>query len=1064
MPSKTAQVRHTSIYTRLCWECIANVRSIAAAGHISHGRLPRYALRLSTGRSHRNHVRAFHHGGVRRQELETAKDSNPASGVPTDVVLPIRQRLARWQEENGNPMSDLLGLDKAFGVRNVVADTYGEPKEGMSADSDRDNDAEDLPPSLYDQAISEYGGMFLQMGDLVEIESSRAHAPPTICVFVRRLSSQQIQLITMRGKWLAVVESSIRFSVPGFLDKKLVEPIVPYLPDAEVIEEVLGQTHILDPSVPRTITAPVVTALNDFSRQSEEVYRKHASVLDNAHDLLAHPTDLRFGTLDRVTDRLIGKDSSAPRMPAMYAVRKALLTARLAFGIDRRSHRTTGVFQIRSKKQLKYVAKAVQWLREYQEWEISRIMNETSEKTRLGHAKLTIGVRIVQGFVRKAREAIIESRKHRSAKYVDYGAVGPSSERFPINSPEGTIRFKPTVKFTESERVLIRVLEYASVQCIIEHDEPLNSLIPLILRGTGMYSEPPYDVELGKRAIYSFLLEIGVFAPYDDLTLYDVNLLLPNSQHSKPLQQLASTLSQMKASNVDLQDSFADLRKDLNGTVAFAIDDAGAHEIDDAISVSRITGTDSRVWIHVHVANPTAFISRDSTFARMAAHLTETFYSPERTIPLLPSWLTDDMFSLTSGRPCLTVSTLVDEHGNVLDVKIEHGKLGKVVHLDYKQLPAILDLEVNETKEMEPLVIGGDLPASCQRHAPEIPLEHKDDLKLIYKIAQARFALRQQNGGFNYAFSQPSISVHSRANKPGLPDTYPHRAIGIRTEGDPIIAIYPRKFRNPFSDMSCGSDILVTEMMLLAGESFAKWCEQRGIPIMYRTMQSEPGGPSYHEAYAATILPSIEQHGHITIGAGFRFLQQAGKGMMMTTVSPHPNLGLDAYVKATSPLRRYGDMVVHWQVEAALREEALSGHSSLINSKREDYLPYSRSQIEKIIERLHPRERLIATSKQRSVRHWISHWFFRAHYFNEYPLPKTIQVVVLRQAQSLTTTKQANNLAAWIETGVNMKIRPQDADGNLLQFGDIWEAEIDAVVPYYPDTILRPLRLLYREE
>jgi hypothetical protein len=869
-------------------------------------------------------------------------------------------------------------------------------------------------------------------------------------------------MITMRGKWVAVEETAVRFSVPGFVDKRVVEPVVRFLPDEEVMEEVLGQTHILDPSVPREITAPIVTALNNFHRASEEVYRKHAAILDKAHDALAHATDLRFGTLDRITDRLIGKDSGAPRMAAMYAVRRALITAGMGFGTDRRSHRTTGVFQIRSKEQIKYVTTAVEWLRQYQEFEVAKKMQPDIDETKLRKPK---GVSVVQGFINKARKAIIESRKHRSAEYIGYGAIGPSDKRFPIDSPNGTLRYRPGVSFSEDERVLIRVLEYAGVQWIIETEESLQSLLPLILRGTGMYSEEPVDIILGRRAIFALLLEIGVFHPYEDITHYDVNLLLPSSQHSKPLQQLATTLDQLDRTKVDLRDSMHDIRRDLRGTTAFAIDSIGSQEIDDAISITSVPGDDSKAWLHAHIANPTAFIGRDSVFARMAAHLTETFYAPDRTVPLLPSWISQEMFSLKAGRPCLTISALVDDQGEILDIKLEHSKLGDVVSLDYKHLPELIGIPQEFNDKLDPMIVGGELPVGQPVAPPTLTPKQAADLKLLHKFTKARASHRARNNAYNYSFRQPDVSVHSRAGKSGLQETYPHRTRGIMVEGDPIIAIYPRPYENPFQALAgTKADNVVQEMMLLAGEVFGRWCQLRDIPLAYRSISTLPGEPSYKETYDTYIKTALDKHGYIPVGVGFRFNEKSGIGSMQTTPAPHFNLGLSMYTKITSPLRRYGDMIAHWQVEAALREEARAGHSNLLTTKRQDYLPFTHPQMENIISRLHPRERLLATSKQRSIRHWISHWFFRAHYFNEYPLPPTMKVIIMRSAQVLTGAKSSFNMAAWMDTSLILKIRPQDMEGNMVQYGDIWEADIETVVPYYPDTILRPLKLLHREE
>jgi hypothetical protein len=161
-------------------------------------------------------------------------------------------------------------------------------------------------------------------------------------------------------------------------------------------------------------------------------------------------------------------------------------------------------------------------------------------------------------------------------------------------------------------------------------------------------------------------------------------------------------------------------------------------------------------------------------------------------------------------------------------------------------------------------------------------------------------------------------------------------------------------------------------------------------------------------------------------------------------------------------------MIAHWQAEAALREEARSGHNSLLSRSasslsNQNYLPFNHTQMENIISRLHPRENLISVSKNRSIRHWISHWFHRAHNFNEYPLPPTMRVLVLREAARNIKALDSYIMCCWMDNGLILKIQPQDALGDRLQYGDIWEADIHSITPFYPDTLLRPLKLLHRE-
>lgn len=68
-------------------------------------------------------------------------------------------------------MSDLLGFDNEFGIRSVIADTYGNSNASKTDDPAHDEEEEyDLPPAQYDESVSETGGMFIQMGDMVELE------------------------------------------------------------------------------------------------------------------------------------------------------------------------------------------------------------------------------------------------------------------------------------------------------------------------------------------------------------------------------------------------------------------------------------------------------------------------------------------------------------------------------------------------------------------------------------------------------------------------------------------------------------------------------------------------------------------------------------------------------------------------------------------------------------------------------------------------------------------------------------------------------------------------------
>ncbi|MEN9219024.1 MAG: ribonuclease R [Gloeomargarita sp. DG_2_bins_126] len=104
---------------------------------------------------------------------------------------------------------------------------------------------------------------------------------------------------------------------------------------------------------------------------------------------------------------------------------------------------------------------------------------------------------------------------------------------------------------------------------------------------------------------------------------------------------------------------------------------------------------------------------------------------------------------------------------------------------------------------------------------------------------------------------------------------------------------------------------LVAEMMILAGEVTARYAQAAGLAMPFRS-QPQPELPSEEELLQ---LPG----GPVRICAIRRCLT---KSEVSITPGRHASLGLPAYVQATSPIRRYGDLLAHWQLKAHLRGEA----------------------------------------------------------------------------------------------------------------------------------------------
>ncbi|AFZ50060.1 ribonuclease R family protein [Dactylococcopsis salina] len=104
---------------------------------------------------------------------------------------------------------------------------------------------------------------------------------------------------------------------------------------------------------------------------------------------------------------------------------------------------------------------------------------------------------------------------------------------------------------------------------------------------------------------------------------------------------------------------------------------------------------------------------------------------------------------------------------------------------------------------------------------------------------------------------------------------------------------------------------LVAEMMILAGEVAGRFAVDKEIPIPFRS-QPQPELPPEETLLQLPAGPvrSCALRGCMP------------RSEMGTTPARHAGLGLEVYTQVTSPIRRYVDLLSHFQIKAYLRGEA----------------------------------------------------------------------------------------------------------------------------------------------
>lgn len=283
-------------------------------------------------------------------------------------------------------------------------------------------------------------------------------------------------------------------------------------------------------------------------------------------------------------------------------------------------------------------------------------------------------------------------------------------------------------------------------------------------------------------------------------------------------------------------------RRDLTHLAAFAIDDEGSHDPDDAISLEG-----NRLW--VHVADVAALVPPESAADLEARARGANLYLPEGTVPMLPSEATRRLgLGLADISPALSFSLDLTPDGAITGIEVVPSWI-RVTRLTYDEV---------------------------ERRLAEEPF------KRLYDLALRSEARRQARGAITITLPEVKLLVQ---------------------DGQVTIRPLP-----PLRSRS-----LVQEAMLIAGEAAARYALERNVPLPFTT-QEPPEAGEFPEGLA-----------------GMHARRRTLKRSQLTNVpAPHAGLGLEVYIRATSPLRRYLDLVVHQQLRAHLCGAPLLGEQEIL--------------------------------------------------------------------------------------------------------------------------------------
>jgi len=314
-------------------------------------------------------------------------------------------------------------------------------------------------------------------------------------------------------------------------------------------------------------------------------------------------------------------------------------------------------------------------------------------------------------------------------------------------------------------------------------------------------------------------------------------------------------------------------RRDFRKILTFTIDPEDAKDYDDAISFQKI---DNEYEIGVHIADVSYYVKPKSVIDKEAYKRGTSVYLVDRTVPMLPEKLSNNLCSLHADKDklCFAIVFIIDKNGIV-----KNEWIGKTIIRSDKRF---------KYEEVQEILNTGDGIFSSE-------------LKIINNIAKILREKRYLEGSINFETDEVKFKLDE--------------------QGKPLEIIKKTRLE---------SHLLIEDLMLLANKKVAEFVTRSKRGFVYR-VHDAPNAEKLADfkRLAKKFGYQLETDSHNKIAQSYNdllnniigrpeqnFLQSlAIRTMSKAAYSPnntgHYGLAFENYTHFTSPIRRYPDLMVH---------------------------------------------------------------------------------------------------------------------------------------------------------
>lgn len=357
-------------------------------------------------------------------------------------------------------------------------------------------------------------------------------------------------------------------------------------------------------------------------------------------------------------------------------------------------------------------------------------------------------------------------------------------------------------------------------------------------------------------------------------------------------------------------------REDLRNLRMVTIDGEDAKDLDDAVSIEKLSGGNYRLG--VHIADVSHYVREKNPLDREALKRGTSVYLIDRVIPMLPKKLSNGICSLNPkvDRLALTCFMEIDRSGKVLDSRIAETIIKTSERMTYTDVTKILKDKDEELINRYDYLY--------------------EDFKAMEDLCNILHKKRMLRGAIDFEFEESKIVLNDK--------------------GKPIdIKPYEREIANR----------IIEEFMLVCNETIAEHIFWANLPFVYR-IHEDPDEEKLsifnefvhnlgyavkwtndiHPKSLQEVIEKVKGKKEETVVSTLLL-----RSMKQAKYSPecvgHFGLAARYYCHFTSPIRRYPDLIIHRIIKEYINGQIDESRNSRL-TKEVEYASKQSSDMERI--------------------------------------------------------------------------------------------------------------------